>query len=88
MQVEVRELGTVAGELARQAASLTEPPVRLIKSIAALRHSPFLTLKVIRRLGAYLRVGFHPGDIDNTALIDEWTARLFGEQGSLRDHLA
>ncbi|MEO6857479.1 MAG: adenylate cyclase regulatory domain-containing protein, partial [Solirubrobacteraceae bacterium] len=41
-QVEVRELGTVAGELARQAASLTEPPVRLIKTIgdAAMFVSP------------------------------------------------
>ncbi len=41
-QVEVRELGTVAGQLARQAASLTEPPVRLIKTIgdAAMFVSP------------------------------------------------
>jgi adenylate cyclase len=41
-QVEVRELGTVAGELARQAASLTEPPVRLVKTIgdAAMFVSP------------------------------------------------
>ena len=66
----------------------TYHPVRLVKSVAALRHSPFLTRKVIRRLVAYLRIGFHPTDIDNTALVDEWTARLFGEQGSLRDHLA
>jgi adenylate cyclase len=41
-QVEVRELGTVGGELARQAASLTEAPVRLIKTIgdAAMFVSP------------------------------------------------
>jgi adenylate cyclase len=41
-QVEVRELGTVAGELARQAAALTEAPVRLIKTIgdAAMFVSP------------------------------------------------
>ena len=41
-QVEVRELGTVAGELARQAVSLTEAPVRLIKTIgdAAMFISP------------------------------------------------
>lgn len=63
-------------------------PVRLFKSVAALRHSPFLTRDVMRRLRAYMRIGFHPSDIDNTALIDEWTARLFGEQGSLRDRLA
>jgi adenylate cyclase len=41
-QVEVRELGTVAGQLARMAASLTEAPVRLIKTIgdAAMFVSP------------------------------------------------
>jgi adenylate cyclase len=41
-QVEVRELGTVAGRLAQTAVSLTEPPVRLIKTIgdAAMFVSP------------------------------------------------
>jgi adenylate cyclase len=41
-QVEVRELGTVAGRLAHLAASVTEPPVRLIKTIgdAAMYVSP------------------------------------------------
>jgi adenylate cyclase len=41
-QVEVGELGMVAGRLARLAASVTEPPVRLIKTIgdAALFVSP------------------------------------------------
>lgn len=63
-------------------------PVRLVKSVAALRHSPFLTRAVIRRLRDYTRAGFHPSDNDNTALLDEWTARLFGEQGALSDRLA
>jgi adenylate cyclase len=41
-QVEVRELGTVAGRLAQLAASVTQPPVRLIKTIgdAAMFVSP------------------------------------------------
>ncbi len=41
-QVEVRELGTVAGRLAGLAASLPEPPVRLVKTIgdAAMFVSP------------------------------------------------
>jgi adenylate cyclase len=41
-QVEVRELGTVAGRLASMAASVTEAPVRLIKTIgdAAMFVSP------------------------------------------------
>ncbi|MGH3968316.1 MAG: metal-dependent hydrolase [Mycobacterium sp.] len=63
-------------------------PVRLIASIAALRHSPFLRPAVIRRLVAYLRPGFHPSDNDNTALLEEWTVQLFGQQGSLTDRLA
>ena len=41
-QVELRELGTVAAQLARLAASVTQPPVRLIKTIgdAAMFVSP------------------------------------------------
>jgi adenylate cyclase len=41
-QVEVRELGTVAGRLASLSASLIEPPVRLVKTIgdAAMFVSP------------------------------------------------
>lgn len=62
-------------------------PVRLIRSFAALRHSPFLTRAVFRRLGDYNRPGFHPDDHDNSALLERWTAALFGEQGSLVDHL-
>ncbi len=62
-------------------------PVRLVRSFAALRHSPFLTRAVFRRLGEYNRPGFHPDDADNSALLERWTAELFGEQGALVDHL-
>jgi predicted metal-dependent hydrolase len=62
-------------------------PVRLARSLAALRHSPFLNRTVVQRIRAYNRVGFHPDDNDNTELLQTWTARLFGEQGSLADHL-
>jgi predicted metal-dependent hydrolase len=65
----------------------TYHPVRLARSLAALRHSPFLTRAIGRRLRAYTRRGFHPDDTDNTALLQRWTAELFGEQGSLVDHL-
>ena len=54
-------------------------PVRLARSVAALRQSPFLTRAVRHRLGAYTQRGFHPDDIDNTALLEHWTAELFGE---------
>jgi predicted metal-dependent hydrolase len=62
-------------------------PVRLLRSLAALRHSPLLTRAVVRRIRAYTKRGFHPDDTDNTALLEHWTAALFGEQGSLVDHL-
>lgn len=65
----------------------TYNPVRLIKSVLALRHSPFVTKDVIRRLRAYNKRGFHPDDNDNTELIAYWSAQLFGEQGTLADHL-
>lgn len=62
-------------------------PVRLARSFAALRHSPFLTRTVLRRVRDYTERGFHPDDTDNTALLEHWTAELFGEHGALVDHL-
>ncbi|WP_024443379.1 metal-dependent hydrolase [Mycobacterium sp. UM_WGJ] len=62
-------------------------PVRTVRSFAALRRSPFLTRAVFSRLAEYMRPGFHPDDQDNTALLQHWEAELFGEQGSLVDHL-
>ncbi|WP_424186441.1 metal-dependent hydrolase [Actinokineospora sp. G85] len=62
-------------------------PKRLFKSFAALRHSPFLTKEVRQRIRDYNRVGFHPNDNDNTALLEKWTKQLFGEQGELAHNL-
>ncbi|GAA3809497.1 metal-dependent hydrolase [Nocardioides panacisoli] len=62
-------------------------PVRLVRSLLALRHSPFLQRDVIAHLRAYTREGFHPDDFDSTELVAEWSARLFGPDGTLRDHL-
>ena len=62
-------------------------PVRLARSCAALRQSPFLTRAVLQRVRAYTKRGFHPDDTDNTALLEHWTAELFGEHGTLVDHL-
>lgn len=65
----------------------TYNPVRLFRSLAALRHSPFLTRAVVRRVFAYTKPGFHPDDTDNTALLEHWTTALFGDHGALVDHL-
>ncbi|MCU1648748.1 MAG: Metal-dependent hydrolase [Nocardia sp.] len=62
-------------------------PRALVRSLAALRHSPFLARPALDRLRAYLRPGFHPDDVDNTALLERWSVELFGEQGRLVDHL-
>ncbi|MEV6217949.1 metal-dependent hydrolase [Nocardia sp. NPDC051833] len=65
----------------------TYHPIRLGRSLAALRHSPFLTREVRARMRAYTQRGFHPDDTDNTALLDHWTTELFGADGTLIDHL-
>jgi predicted metal-dependent hydrolase len=65
----------------------TYNPVRLFRSLAALRHSPFLSRDVWHRLNSYNRKGFHPDDWDATELIERWKAELFGDEGALVDHL-
>jgi len=65
----------------------TYHPLRLVRSILRLRHSPFLEPDVARSLGDYLKRGFHPSDHDNEELLRTWTVELFGPEGSLADHL-
>jgi len=65
----------------------TYHPVRLLRSILRLRHSPFLEPDVACSLGDYLKRGFHPSDHDNDELLRTWTVELFGPEGSLADHL-
>lgn len=82
----------VIGALINILASLARDPAaynprRLFTSIAALRHSPFARREVVARIRAYNRPGFHPNDVPNTELIEQWNARLFGEQGQLAGNL-
>jgi uncharacterized protein len=62
-------------------------PLRLLRSLARLRHSPFLTRDMLDHLRAYNRRGFHPDDVDSEALLERWKAELFGVEGTLLDHL-
>jgi predicted metal-dependent hydrolase len=61
----------------------TYNPVRLVRSLWALRRSPFLKRSMRRRFRQYNRVGFHPNDVDNSALLERWHPELFGETGQL-----
>ena len=61
-------------------------PVKLAKDYIEMFQSPALKglAKDLKLAG---RRGFHPDDIDTTALLDQWSAELFGENGALLDHL-
>lgn len=78
-------VGQTALSMVRDRA--TYHPAVLARSVLALRHSPFLQRDVIQRVGTYNKRGFHPDDWDATALLDRWRTELFGEQGTLVDHL-
>lgn len=62
-------------------------PVRLVRSVWALRRSPFIERDMIARIREYNQVGFHPDQNDNSELLARWTAELFGAEGQLTDHL-
>jgi uncharacterized protein len=62
-------------------------PVRVLRSLWRLRHSPFTSLRAVRSLRRYHRRGFHPNDYDSSGLISAWRAKLFGPDGALTDVL-
>lgn len=62
-------------------------PIRVIRSLWRLRTNPFLQRDVLLRVADYAREGFHPDDHDATALLEKWSAELFGPDGRLTDHL-
>jgi predicted metal-dependent hydrolase len=62
-------------------------PVRVLRSLYALRRSPWLRSDVRRRIRDYNRRDFHPDDHDNAELTALWRDRLFGSAGTLRDRV-
>lgn len=60
---------------------------RLRRSLRRLKASPMFRREVWDTLKAYDRPGFHPSDIDNTALMLEWRAKLFGSDGEYLPYL-
>jgi hypothetical protein len=62
-------------------------PVRLLRSLARLPRSPFVSSRAVRILAQYHRPGFHPNDRDTTRLIADWRQALFGRDGQLTEVL-
>ncbi|MEX2253452.1 MAG: metal-dependent hydrolase [Thermoleophilaceae bacterium] len=63
-------------------------PIRTLRSFKHLLESPFISRRLLSRLGDYLQKGFHPDDEDTTAMILRWRSELFGENGAVEDRLA
>jgi predicted metal-dependent hydrolase len=63
-------------------------PGRLLRSLARLPRSPFVSWRAVRILAQYHRPGFHPNDRDTRALIADWREALFGREGELTEVFA
>ncbi|KMV24586.1 metal-dependent hydrolase [Mycobacterium heckeshornense] len=61
-------------------------PLRVAREMRELYRGPLLK-GTLRDAAKYLRPGFHPDDIDTTALLQRWKQELFGSEGALLDHL-
>ena len=78
--LETSIMGVVSVAMDRDAR---RHPVRLLRSLARLPRSPFVSMRALRILAEYHRPGFHPNDRDTTQLIAQWREALFGREGEL-----
>lgn len=78
-------LSSLTVSLARDPRARRQP-LRVAREAYRLFTGP-LFKGLMPELASYLRPGFHPDDIDTTALLDRWQAELFGSDGVLVDHL-
>jgi uncharacterized protein len=60
----------------------------LRKSLKRFRRSPVMSPALWKQLKDYDRPDFHPDDSDTDALVEEWRAVLFGDEGTLNEKLA
>lgn len=69
---------------------LTDPrgwrPITLIRQAIYVFRGPILK-GILSELRMYMKPGFHPDDINTTALLEQWQKELFGTEGSLVGHL-
>ncbi|MEZ0362570.1 metal-dependent hydrolase [Mycobacterium sp. pUA109] len=61
-------------------------PLRLVREAYELSRGPIFK-GLGRELAKYAKPGFHPDDIDTSALLERWQRQLFGADGELVDHL-
>ncbi|ERG69198.1 hypothetical protein HMPREF9336_04342 [Segniliparus rugosus ATCC BAA-974] len=61
-------------------------PVRILRETWQLLRGPLLK-GAFTEAWAFTRWGFHPDDIDTTALLEKWSEELFGKDGELVGHL-
>ncbi len=75
----------LVGALVRSIASdpASRNPLNLLRSVRRLPANPFARRAILRRLGGYVRPGFHPDQHDSTAVVERWRAELFGAEGNL-----
>ncbi|MFC9999062.1 metal-dependent hydrolase [Nocardia sp. NPDC127526] len=77
--------GSLAVSLARDPVARRQP-VRIAREAYQLFTGPIFR-GLMGDLAKYMRPGFHPDDIDTTALLERWQRELFGADGALVDHL-
>ncbi|RDI60603.1 metal-dependent hydrolase [Nocardia pseudobrasiliensis] len=76
---------SLAVSLARDPEARRQP-VRLVREAYRLFTGPVFR-GILGELAQYMRPGFHPDDIDTSALLSHWQDELFGADGALVDHL-
>ncbi|AYF74279.1 metal-dependent hydrolase [Nocardia yunnanensis] len=72
------------------ASILSDPrswrPLRVARQSLRLARGPIVK-GLLGEMRPYLRPGFHPDDIDTTALLEQWRRELFGADGELLDRI-
>src|SRR3954447_14284702 len=63
-------------------------PIRLLRSLARLPQSPFMSWRAVRILAEDHPPGFHPNHRDTKQPIAQWRQALFGREGQLTKVLA
>ncbi|MFI1917450.1 metal-dependent hydrolase [Nocardia sp. NPDC020380] len=96
---EVVRIGVMAGmyvftipvvSLGVLASILSDPsswrPFKVVRQTIRLYRGPIVK-GLLKEMRPYLRPGFHPDDIDTTALLEAWRQELFGAHGELVDRI-